>query len=409
MKITNPSDKQIIGYFTGWNVEGDTPYRLKDVATHAAERLTVINYAFGNVLPVEGPDGESAIEAVCGDPWVDYQRPFTAEESVDTEPDADDAPLRGNFNQFRKLKAAYPHLKVMISLGGWIWSKCFSDAALTEATREAFVASSIDRFIRGNLPEDKGAGGPGAAADVFDGIDIDWEYPAHPGYAGNIVRPEDTENFTLLLAEFRRQLDAIDPALLLTIAAPAPPRAYRKMALDAIHPFLDWINVMTYDFHEGHEPLTNFHANLYPTSDDPSPHPQAVDTTVRGFLAADVPASKVVVGVPFYGRGWTGVEEKQRGLYQPAQGSVPEGNGDYARLKQLVGQEGYHRYWHTEAEAPWLFDGDTFWAYDDEITLEKKMAYVREHNLGGAMFWSLDGDDENATLVKTIHAGLHTT
>ena len=165
----------------------------------------------------------------------------------------------------RELKAKHPGLKALISLGGWTWSKNFSDVALSDASRKKFVSSCIDIYIRGNLPSADGAGGPGTGAGVFDGIDIDWEYPASEGNAGNVVRPEDTRNFTLLLEEFRRQLDATGSGKLLTAALPSAPAKVAKLEVANISRPLDLMNVMTYDFRGGWNATgpTNFHSNLY--------------------------------------------------------------------------------------------------------------------------------------------------
>ena len=184
-----------VGYFTQWGIYGRAfPVKKLDTSG-AASRLTHLNYAFGNVSEdgrcyVDGGPGE-------GDAWADYQRPVPAEESVDGVADAPGQALNGNFSQLAKLKAKHPNLKVLISLGGWSWSTYFSNAARTDASRKAFVASCIDLYIKGNLPVvDGAAGGPGAAAGVFDGIDLDWEWPGCEGEPGNVIRPEDRENFT---------------------------------------------------------------------------------------------------------------------------------------------------------------------------------------------------------------------
>jgi len=406
----SPSTKaRIIGYFTSWGInQPGRPYRVKEIVdSGAAERLTVINYAFANVLPQDDGRGNSHIQCAIGDSWADYQKPFSAEESFDGLADTQDQQLRGNFNQLKKLKAKYPNLKVIISLGGWTWSGHFSDAALTSESREVFIKSCIDLFIKGDLPSDSGAGViPGLGAGVFDGIDVDWEYPASPGAVGNIYRPEDTKNFSALLAEFRRQLDKIDPNLLLTIAAPAGTDKYHKIELDKVHHYLDWINLMTYDFHGSWDVNgpTNFHSNLFTTSDDPYHLPFSVDSTVQGYLDMGVPPAKIVVGVPFYGRGWTGVVEERNGLYQPAVGpvEVDDGYASFHILNEFT-EKGYTRFWDEEAQAAWLFNGETFWTYEDEESINKKMDYVRSRNLSGVMFWSLDGDDQDATLVSTIY------
>ncbi len=186
--------------------------------------------------------------------FADFQRVYPAAESVDGVADSATQPLRGNFNQLRKLKAG--RLRTLISLGGFTWSRFFSNAALTPASRRQFAQSCIDLYLKGNLPrlaDDPSAGGVGVGAGVFDGIDIDWEYPAAEGAAGNVVRPEDTRNFTLLLAELRRQLDALGRRdhrnYLLTAALPAGFDKIAKIEIGGINRSLDWLNLLTYDFH----------------------------------------------------------------------------------------------------------------------------------------------------------------
>ena len=177
---------RVVGYFLEWGIYG-RGYRVKDVATSgSAAKLTAINYAFGNVAP----DGAGGIACKLGDEWADYQVPWTAEQSVTGTEITWPRRILGNFQQLQALKERYPNVKVLISLGGWTWSRYFSDAALTPASRERFVASCIDLFIKGNLPDPGwgGMGGPGAAAGVFDGIDLDWEWPGSDGNAGNVIR-----------------------------------------------------------------------------------------------------------------------------------------------------------------------------------------------------------------------------
>lgn len=295
---------RVVGYFSSWGIYARNYHVRTIVTSGSAEKLTVINYAFA------GPINN---HCALGDPGADSRRIYGRNDSVDGEGNGQDT-LRGHFGQLVRLKRMYPNLKVLIAIGGWTFSAGFSDAALPE-NREAFVASCVDMFIHGNLP---GWDTPGVAAGVFDGIDIDWEYPAASARRGHIYRPEDTRNFTLLLAEFRRQLDAIDPNLLLTIAAPAGEDKFSMMELDLIHPYLDWINLMTYDYHGAWDAQgpTNFLAPLYPSADDPSGDSTLnIDYTVQAYLQAGVPAHKLNLGIPFYGRGWTGVADTGNGLY----------------------------------------------------------------------------------------------
>lgn len=402
------SPNRVVGYFTQWGIY-DRNYHVKNIKTSgSAEKLTVINYAFGHVV-----NGECVMVTQTGvmDAYADYQKSYSAYDSVDGVADAWNQPLRGNFNQLKKLKAMYPQIKVLISLGGWTWSEGFSDAALTPESRRKVAESCIDIYIKGNLPEVNYAGGPGAAAGVFDGVDIDWEYPACPGHPHNIYRPEDTVNFTLLLEEFRRQLDDVDPNLLLTIAAPGGVDKYTKIELDKIHEHLDFINLMTYDFHGGWETNgpTNFHAQLYGSPNDPSLPPidqYFGDNVVQAYLDAGIPAHKLSLGLPFYGRGWTGVTNVDNGLYQTATGPAPgkyeAGVNDYKILKPL----GYPSFRDPITESFWIFNGSDFWSYDDPVSIGVKMNYIKMRNLGGAMLWSLDGDTANGELISAVHAGL---
>jgi chitinase len=402
---------QIVGYFTQWGIYSG--YFVKNLVTSgAASKLTVINYAFGNVST--NLQCFEVNQAGEGDAWADYQRPASANESVNGVADSASQNLRGNFNQLKELKALYPRLKVVLSLGGWTWSARFSDAALTQQSRAAFVKSCIDQYILGNLPQLNGdsAGGPGAAAGVFDGFDIDWEYPASAGNTGNVYRPEDTHNFTLLLAEFRKQLNALGDQThrhyLLTIAAPAGQAKYSKIELSKIHRSLDWINLMTYDYHGPWETTTNFDAPLFGSPADPSPPAIKIDTidhTVNAYLAAGIPPEKLVLGIPFYGHGWSNVPDINHGLYQGNASTQPAGSGteNYNVLKTLTG---YTSYRDPITKAFWIFNGSTFWSYDDPQMIQVKMDYVHRQGLGGTMIWSLDGDDATGTLISTIYQGL---
>ncbi|TYB40341.1 glycoside hydrolase family 18 protein [Micromonospora sp. AP08] len=404
-----------VGYFTQWGIYGRAfPVKKLDTSG-AASRLTHVNYAFGNVSEdgrcyVDGGPGE-------GDAWADYQRPVPAEESVDGVADAWGEPLNGNFGQLAKLKERHPDLKVMISLGGWSWSTYFSNAARTDASRRAFVASCIDLYLKGNLPVlDGGSGGPGAAAGVFDGVDLDWEWPNWPGEPGNVVRAEDRENFTKLLAEFRRQLDAYGRQTrkhyALTAFLPANPAA-----MDAgyegrkIFRYLDFATVQGYDFHGSWDQVTNQQSALRVPTGAPDSPDFSAQVAIDGWLARGAPRGKLVLGIPYYGRGWTGVTGGGDGLFQPAAGPAPAtfeaGSEDYKQLKTLPGK-GFTVHRDLRAGHAWLFDGTTFWTYDDPAVVFQKTLYIRRAGLAGAMVWSLDGDDDNATLTRTISVGLAT-
>ncbi|WP_405139219.1 glycoside hydrolase family 18 protein [Sphaerisporangium sp. NBC_01403] len=297
-----------VAYFAQWGIY-QRNFLVKNVDTSgAASKLTTINYAFGNVSE-QGLCFE-ANEAGVGDAWADYQKRFKAGESVDGVGDVVTQPLAGNFNQLRKLKAKHPGLKALISLGGWTWSKYFSNAALTPASRQAFAASCIDLYLKGNLPKigTSPHGGPGSGAGVFDGIDIDWEWPGSEGNVGNVVRPEDKQNFTLLLAELRRQLDEYGAQTgrhyYLTAFLPADPaKIDAGVGVPGVFSSLDFATVQGYDFNGPWNSRTGHQSNLYSNPNDPSAEKFSVDAAVGAYLSRGAPAGKIVVGVPAYGKG----------------------------------------------------------------------------------------------------------
>ncbi|GGT10320.1 hypothetical protein GCM10010271_10960 [Streptomyces kurssanovii] len=403
-----------VGYFTQWGVYG-RGFQVKDVDTSGqAARLTHINYAFGNV----NADGRCFTGNVPGeaDAWADYVRPLEAQDSVDGVADTAEQPLAGNFNQLRELKAKHPGLKVMISLGGWSWSTHFSDAARTPESRKALVSSCIDLYIKGNLPADGARGGEGAAAGLFDGIDIDWEWPGSEGDADTVYRPEDKRNFTALVHEFRTQLDAYATSRhkaeggkrkhyeLSAFVPTAPAKIDAGFEVRKIMRDFDFVNLQGYDFHVSGEKTTAQQSALYARGDF------SVDQTVRDWLRRGAPARKLVVGMPFYGQGWTGVTGGGDGMGRPAAAPAPAtwaaGYEDYKALKKLADSGTYKVHRDRRNGHAWLFDGTTLWTYDDPAVLRAKTSYIRDRGLGGAMFWSLDGDTADGELTAAVDGGL---
>jgi chitinase len=404
---TGPFKK--VGYFAQWGIYGRGFFPKTVETTGQAAKLTHINYAFENI----GTDGRcfERTAAGSGDAFADYQKSFDAATSVDGVADSFSQPLRGNFNQFKKLKARHPNLKVLLSLGGWTYSRLFSDAALTAASRQAFVSSCVDLFIKGNLPtgvDGDPAGGPGSAAGIFDGIDIDWEWPGSDGNVGNVIRAADKQNFTLLLQEFRRQLDAFGATTgkhyLLSAFLPADPaKIAAGVEVGPVFAALDWGTIQGYDFHGAWEPTTNHQAQLFAPAADPSPQKFSGDLAIRTYRNAGAAASKLLLGIPYYGRGWSNVPNVNGGLYQPggaAPGTFEAGIEDYKKLKILAGTRTYD----NATGALSFFDGSTFWSYDDERAIARKTAYVKSQGLGGTMVWELDGDD--GTLTTAVDSGL---
>ncbi|MEV0970678.1 glycosyl hydrolase family 18 protein [Microtetraspora glauca] len=368
--------KKLLGYFIQWGVYGRN-YHVKNVETSgSAAKLTHINYAFGNVT-----NGQCAI----GDGYADYDKAYDAAGSVDGVADTWDQPLRGNFNQLRKLKAKHPGLKVLWSFGGWTWSGGFGQAA---ANPTAFANSCY------NLVNDP------RWAGVFDGIDIDWEYPNACGLSCDT---SGSAAFKNLMSALRAKFG---PNALVTAAITADATSGGKLDLAdyaGAAQYVDWYNVMTYDFFGAwdakgptapHSPLTTY----------PGIPKEKFDTesAIQKLRDKNVPASKLLVGIGFYGRGWTGVTQATPGgtATGPAPGTYEQGIEDYKVLKTSCPSTG------TIAGTAYAKCGGNWWSYDTPSTISGKMSYAKNQSLGGSFFWELSGDTANGELITAMKNGL---
>ncbi len=371
-----PGGNMKLGYFAQWGVYGRN-YHVKNIDTSGSgAKLTHINYAFGNVT-----NGQ----CVIGDSYADYDRAYTAAESVDGVADTWDQPLRGSFNQLRKLKAKYPGLKVIWSFGGWTWSGGFGQAA---ANPTAFANSCH------NLVEDP------RWADVFDGIDIDWEYPNACGLSC------DTSGF----ASYKNLMGALrsrfGTSALVTSAITADGTSGGKIdAADyaGAAQYVDYYLPMTYDFFGAwaaqgptapHSPLTSYSG--IPTAGFYS------DNAIQKLKSKGIPANKMALGIGFYGRGWTGVTQAAPGgtATGAAPGTYEAGIEDYKVLKNSCPSTG------TVAGTAYAKCGSNWWSYDTPATIASKMAYAKSQGLAGAFFWEFSGDTANGELMTAIKNGI---
>lgn len=292
-----------------------------------------------------------------------------------------------NLRKLGELKKINPDLKILISIGGWTWSKNFSDAVLSDTSTHNFASSAVEIVSRFNL----------------DGIDIDWEYPGMQGDS-NVYRPEDKQHYTLLFKELRQGLDSLKSIThtkyFVTTAVGASQKYIDHTEMDKVQAYCDYINLMSYDYADGGDTISGHHTNLYISSTDTNQY--SAHRSIQAFIAAGVPPSKIVMGIAFYGKAWQMQSGDNNGLYRRTVKSVR--GGGYTYLKDsLVNRNGYKEYWDGAANAPYLFNADSniFISYDNERSVKSKCQYVKDHHLAGAMFWEYSGDKKEY-LLKII-------
>ena len=304
----------------------------------------------------------------------------------------------------------HPGLKVMIACGGW-GADGFSDMAHTPENRNKFVQSVIE-FNR---------------AFDLDGLDIDWEYPGIPA-ANTGARPEDKQNFTLLMKELREGLNTLQRDQTLTFASAGWKRYYNNVDIKEVMTFVDYMNVMTYDQIGATSPYTGHHTalgliELEDIKDTPAMvfiesrreemkkrgytyEPRSVERIVDFCIDNGVDPKQIVIGAAFYGRAWKGVPPENNGLYQSNGGSYIGWSAYHQIRKEFEPNKKFTRYWDPIAKAPYLYNAkdSIFISYDDTVSVRLKTSYAQKKKLAGIMFWELGNDtkDKNS-LLKAIY------
>jgi len=379
-------DRRIIGFYTSWST-GDRNFHVQNIPV---DSVTHIYYAFAKI-----EDGEIAL----GDEYADIDR-FYEGDSWNRDS------LRGCFHQLQILKAERPHLKTIIVIGGDIHSIYFSDVALTPESRRVFSVSCSEFVEKYD----------------FDGIDIDWEYPVEGGHEDNQQREEDGENLTLLASALRLQLDMLSLRTgrdyHLSISASGNVLYAENIEVSHLMRYLDWINVMTYDFHGPWggvaDNVTNFNSPLYRAEDDPLDEPYHssfnMQSAIFYYLDQGVPPDRLNVGFAFYGRGYGNVEESEFGMFVPYDGPSEEGTWqegiyEYWDLTfSYIDRRGYTSYWHEDAKVPWLYNpiSHVTISYDNGRSLSEKAQFIKMQHLGGVVFWDFSAD-KNRELISVLY------
>ena len=345
----------VVGYYAAW--AGGLGYAPEDIP---AELFTQIHYAFAKI-----EDGKAALE----------------------DPGRDREALR----RLTALRKANADLKIVLAIGGWDESAWFSDAAASEASREVFAESCADLVREHGL----------------DGVDLDWEYPVSGGAPGVVHRPQDRENFTLLLKAVRAALDAQGrrdgKAYVLSIAGAADGGYLNHIEPRAVAEVVDHIFLMAYDLHGPWDPYADFNAPLYPVSGGPSRYRASVDGGISAWLGRGVPAEKLVLGMPLYGYIYQSVDRRNNGLYQSF-GSARSISWNQIQ-RDCLSQGAYRQFFHQEAGVPYLYGNRSFLSYDDPSSIAAKGRFARETGLAGAGAWELS-QDRAGRLLAALRAGL---
>ncbi len=361
-------EQELVIYFTNWAVHTSDNGQVKNLPW---DRVSYINHAFWKIVP----DGEGYAIA-----------------STDTAADLTNS--KAHFKQYEEYTAKYPNVNVMLSIGGWTRCGYFSAMALTAETRKSFIDSCIKTLKQ---------------YPWLAGIDIDWEYPGvarsgGTGDEGNPVKGKDKTNYTLLLKEMRAALDQEFGAGVkkLSICASSAIGTLTKQDYAALHPYVDLINIMSYDMTGSYEKTTGHHSALYSQGSLTTSAANAAQYMVQ----KGVPAEKICIGSPLYCHGWKNVTLQDKMVGAAASGANTGGDMNWSALQKFenaavaVGTPGWHVGYDEFAQAAYLWNDDpsssyykNFLTYESIRSLDAKIAYILDNALAGLIVWQVGGDN----------------
>ncbi|CAL7949845.1 unnamed protein product [Xylocopa violacea] len=344
--------KKIVCYYASWTAYHEGLGKF-DVPNINPALCTHVMYTFIGI--------KTTGDVLILDSWLDL-------------PDGKDG-----YGRFTKLRQQSPDTKFMISMGGWNeGSFKYSEVAAKPNIRAQFVQNIVNFLKKYN----------------FDGFDLVWEYPNQRGGS-----PADKQNFVALLKELKEALDKQGYSLSIAVSAPES-SASLSYIISEVSKYVDFINLMTYDFNGAWNNFAAINAPLYRSSKETGNQIMFnVDSAVRYWLSQGAPSDKLIVGIPAYGRSFTLADHSNNGIGAPTIGpgiagpySKEAGILYYNEICVRLGQ-GWTVVRESEQRVPYAFSGNQWVGYDDAKSVQEKANYVKSMNLGGLMIWTIDEDD----------------
>ncbi|MCJ1467270.1 hypothetical protein MMC07_005894 [Pseudocyphellaria aurata] len=301
----------------------------------------------------------------------------------------------GCIKQLFLLKKKHRHLKILLSIGGWTYSSNFAQPASTPDGRQMFAKSAV------KLVNDLGFDGTDSdAVMIFSklnfskGLDIDWEYPKDEAEAQNFVQLLKATRSLAVPVKFTCRLSVH----LMTILGP---NNYRKLHLKPMDQYLDFWNLMAYDYAGSWDSCAGHQSNIYPSTSNPASTPFSTCKAVDYYKLQGIDGSKIVIGMPLYGRAFASTDGPGSRFSGTGEGSWEQGVWDFKALPQDGAKENVC----NEVVASWSYDPEkrVMVSYDTKEIAERKATFIKNEGLGGAMWWESSADKQgDESLIGTV-------